>query len=253
MEDPINLSLGAGVFYFDRFEGGVRTGERDLGNVSGAEFTSSVETIEKNSSRTAERRLLRKAVTKQAASLSITVDYLTSQNLSLFSQGEVRTLAQSAATVTGEALTAKVKKGRHFPTAKRQISAVVVKQGAVTLVAGTDYMVDARTGRIYFVPGGAAVEDTAATVDYAAALVNLETVVGNVSGIIEGSLRFIGDPSAGPILEVEFYKVCIEPNGSIPLIQENEWGGFQLNVTVLDNSAVTPNEPYYRILRHGAR
>lgn len=75
--------------------------------------------------------------------------------------------AQAAGTVTGEAITAYA--GSMAPLKYPGVSAVVVKKGATTLVAGTDYEVDAVNGTLTFLSGSTQVTGTsgvALTVDY---------------------------------------------------------------------------------------
>lgn len=76
-------------------------------------------------------------------------------------------VAQAAGTVTGEAVNAYT--GTMSALKYPGVSAVVVKKGATTLVAGTDYELDAANGTLTFLTGSTQVTGTAAvalTVDY---------------------------------------------------------------------------------------
>lgn len=76
-------------------------------------------------------------------------------------------VAQAAGTVTGEAVNAYA--GSMSPLKYPGVSAVVVKKGATTLVAGTDYELDAENGTLTFLTGSTEVTGTSAvalTVDY---------------------------------------------------------------------------------------
>lgn len=73
----------------------------------------------------------------------------------------------TGATVTGEAIVAYAKS--MTPLKYPGVSSVVVKSGATTLVAGTDYTLDAVNGTLTFLPGSTIVTGTSGvplTVDY---------------------------------------------------------------------------------------
>lgn len=75
--------------------------------------------------------------------------------------------SSAGASVTGEAVTAY--NGKMVPLKYPGVSAVVVKKGASTLVAGTDYTLDAVNGTITILPGSTLVPagaGVALTVDY---------------------------------------------------------------------------------------
>jgi hypothetical protein len=79
--------------------------------------------------------------------------------------GAVTAEVLASATVTGL-------KGRTFFTAYKNISAVVLKQGATTFVLNTDYtIVDAVRGMIKILTTGAVADGTALTVDYTKAAI----------------------------------------------------------------------------------
>jgi hypothetical protein len=252
--DPLNLMLGKGAIYFDRFEGGNRTGEVHLGNCEVFSIATEDTKLEKYSSMDAEAGLLRSVTQRRKVTLNIQGDEFNPYNMALAFMGEEGTLSQSTDTVTDEVLTSSPKKGRWYPLVNRNVSSVVVTQDAGALVDGTDYEVDAVRGRIYLIPTGAATEGSTAadeiTVDYSAGTVSLQQVLGATQSIIEGFLRFIGDPSAGPITEVEVWKASITPGGETGLISD-DWGSWQLTLDIQKDSANNPTMPYYRQIFNG--
>ncbi len=251
--DVKNLLLGAGKIYFDRLEDDILTGEVDLGDCSQLSTGAEVEVKQHFSSRDGTRGLLRETTTKTQINVSVTGHEFSAHNAAMIFVGAVGTLSQTLATVTAEPLTTKVKRGRYFPTVKREISSVVVKQGATTLVAGVDYSVDAKVGRIYFLPGGAAAEDTAATVDYSAAVIaGLDTVSLGTKPKVEGRLRYVSDPAAGPVVELILWKVFAKPNGETAWISD-DYGNWQLSMSVLKDDAGHPDTPFGQVIYHGKR
>lgn len=249
--DITNLMLGAGVLFLDLLEDGVHTGEVDLGDVSELTTTPEVENREHYSSRTADRRLLRDVPIRTKLGLSATGHEFNRFNAALITAGKSDTLTQASATVTAEPLTAKVKKGRWFPTAKREISSVVVRQGATVLSPVNDYEVDTVSGRIRFLPGGAAVEDAAAEVDYSAAVIaGLDMVSVGAQPKKEGRIRYKSDPSAGPVVELILWRVSTRPDGALAFISD-DYGNWSLNMTVQDDSANHPDHPYGQLIYLG--
>lgn len=244
-----NILLGRGALYFDRFAAGTttRTGEQHLGNCTVFELTTADETKEKYESMTQASALYKSVTTKRDVELKITGDEFSLDNLSHVLMGTTGTLTQTSGTVTGETLTTKAKGGRWFPTAKRKISTVVVKVAAYTKTLGTDYKVDETSGRIYIVPGGGIADDATVTVDYAYATISVPKVAGGVSGSVEGYLRFVGDPAAGPKMEVECWRVSFTPDGALGLISD-DYGNWSLKGKVQSDLANHPTEPLYRVL-----
>lgn len=253
--DPTNLLLGKGIIYFDRFDAtGLRTGELDLGNCEVFSVGITDENKEKYSSRDAAAGLLRRVNTRRDIPISIQGDEFNPENLALVQMGSLGTLTQASGSVTAEQISAAPVKGRWYPTVGRDISAVVVKQGVTTLALDTDYLVDAVSGRIYLVPSGAAVAGTPLTVDYAAAAITgLDTVAAGTASIIEGYIHFMGDPSAGPIMEAEYWRVSISVGGDEVGLITDDWGNWSLEAKVLADTVNHPTEPFGRTIFHGYR
>ena len=248
-----NLLLGRGKFFFDRkTTAGVYTGYRFLGNVESAELTAESEKVEKYSSTRAASSLLKTVTTQQTHNLQIALDEHTPDNVALCFFGDTATLSQTGATVTAQALTGglNAKKGRLYTTLHRNISAVAPKQGATTLVEGTDYEVqDALTGLIYLLPTSVTItEALPLTVDYTYATVALQAVDAGLVGNIEGRLLFTGDPVAGPGYDVTFWNVSVSGNGAVAFITQ-EFGTVPLSMQVLDDAINHPTSPLYRMVK----
>lgn len=251
--DGNNLLLGRGKFFFDRkTTAGVYTGYRFLGNSESAELGAEGEAVDKYSSTRAASALLKTVTTQQTHTLQIALDEHTPENAALCFFGDTTTLSQTGATVTAEALTGglNAKKGRLYATTKRNISAVAVKQGATTLVAGTDYEIqDALTALIYLLPGSVTItEALPLTIDYTYATVALQAVDAGLVSRIEGRLLFTGDPAAGPAYDVTFWNVNVSGNGAMAFITQ-EFGSIPLSMQVLDDSLNHPSSPLYQMVK----
>ena len=249
--DGSKLLLGKGKVYFDRFtSAGASTGERYLGDVSAFSVTTNDEKISHYSSSSAAAPLLKEALIRRTAEFALTLHEYTKENLALVLMGEESALAQASDSVVDEVVTV-VETGRFYKLAFRQVSTVVVQDDTdtTTYTAGTDYDVDAVTGRLYIIPGGGIAALDVLHVDYDYAADTSDVVQGGKTSVIEGAIRFIPDPSTGPSWEVEVWKVSITPDGELGLIGE-QFAAFPIRGKVLDDSVNHPTEPLYRkILR----
>lgn len=248
-----NLLLGKGKVFFDRFDAsGAKTGYRFLGDVSKLSIRPTDEIKKHYSSAEASAPLLASAVTRRELALNLTMHEFIRENLALALMGTELAFTQTSGTVTAESLGA-VKKDRTYRTVARNISAVTVKKGATTLVAGTDYILEnATTGAIYIVPTSATVVDgDTLTVDYTRAAIaapGLEQVAIGLSTNVLGALLFIGDPSAGPAYDVELWRVRVSADSELDLIGE-DYGAVSLTGEILTDSALHPASPLGLVTR----
>jgi hypothetical protein len=246
------LLLGRGKLYFDRLNStGARTGELFLGNCPAFEITPSPETIEKYSSATAAAGQIASDVIRQKLELRIQGDEFSKENLASALYGDTSTLAQTGSSVTAEEITAQMQ-DRFYPLVYRDVSSVVVTGtgGTPTYTEGTDYEVDATSGRIYIIEGGgiAASAPTDLEVDYDYGTIALDIVRGMNQTTIKGYVRFVGDPARGPSLEVEVWRASVRSDGAIGFISD-EYGSWQLVGEVEDDSTNHPDDPHYRIIK----
>lgn len=245
---PDNVLMGSGSLYIDRLDDGAKTGELHLGNVTTFAITTTDETKKLYESMTKSRGLYKEVTVRRDIVCAITGNEFNIENVALTLMGNEGSITQTTGTVADSTLTSSSKKGRFYPTGKRNISAVTVSQDATDYVLGTDYAVDAKTGRIQVLAGGSIDDGSALTVSFSYAAVQLKTVEGGNAGTIEASLRFVGDPTAGPEVEVEVFRVKVNPNGELGFISD-EFGAWSLNCSVLADQGRAANEsPYYRVI-----
>ena len=185
-----------------------------LGDVSGLTFNTAQTFFEDQESMTGLRSTVVRIPTAQTYTFSAELKNIDKDNLARAYQG-VGTSA-TASTVTGEAINARP--GERSYVKKVNISTVVVKKGATTLVAGTDYVLDATYGAIDFLSSTNIVTgDNAVTVDYAYAA--QDSVQGLTAGQKDYALRFEGMSKFDnkPVV-VNLHRVSLDLAASLSLI-----------------------------------
>lgn len=247
-----NLLLGKGQVLFDRFDNnGISTGFKHLGNVETFELTTTDDKVQKFSSMAAGAPLYKEVNRRRAAVLTITGDEFHPENMALITMGDKSVLVQAATAIVGEAVMAATIKGAYFTTKLLgPISAVVVKFGATPGVLGVDYAIlNANIGLLRILPGTALTG--AVTIDYTptayTSLNGPAVIAGGTAGVIQGAIKFIGDPSTGPDMIVDVWRANISPNGAVGLIGD-DFATLSLSAAVLDDSTNNPANPLYRII-----
>jgi len=251
--------LGKGSLLLDVFDAsGALTGYQHLGNCTKVEQEIKDDKAELYQSINAVPTLIATAVKKRQVIVSITGTDFSLTHLSIaLAAGAETALATGSTPVVGEALASATasKKGKYFATLGRNIGAVALHQGSspqVTLAAGTDYVVvDALEGLIYF-PLTSTVDDAeAVSADYTPTSVQLSQVAGATVPFVKGRLRFVPDPTDGKKIGVEWWVVNLSPNGKLGLIAD-DYGNWELEGMVLDDSANHPSSPYFLVTDYGA-
>jgi hypothetical protein len=248
--DPQNLYVGKGQVLFNRFDAnGVPTVFKHLGNIDSMDITTNDTKIQKYSAMSASAPLLKEVMTRRIVTLTLKGSEFHPDNMALVTMGQVNTLTQAATAVTGEAVAASTVPGSYFVTQKMgPITAVTVHFGASAGVAGVDYVVvDAAVGLIHIL--ASTILTGAVTVDYTptayAGSAGLSVVAGGTAGVIQGALKFIGDPTAGPKQIVDVWRCNVSPNGAVGLISDN-FADLSLTMTVQDDSGNHPAAPLYQ-------
>lgn len=245
------LMLGAGSVFFNRFDAsGNPTGMLHLGNVTTFELTTEDDNLDKYQSMTRAKSLYKRVPRRRNVTLNISGDEFSPHNLALILQGEIaQTAAAAGAAVTGEAA-GLWKLGAYYKTTQMgPITAVTVNVAGTPAVLGTDYEIaDPDFGIIHALPGSAIEEGGAVTLDYTptAYAGGLTQVRGGTETNVRGSVLFAGDPTVGPKMLVEVWKVTISPNGALGLISE-EYATLGLTAAVESDSVNHPTEPLYRV------
>lgn len=239
-----DLWLGAGKLFFNRLDkAGLPTGERPLGNAPEFTVTTTTEKKEKYSSMEAAKGLLESIVVKITNTAKTKLDYFSPANLALALMGEEGVFTQKAETGKNAKFT-KVTQGMFYNLGYKAVKNVVVG----THVAGPDYKVDAKTGRVEIIVGGGITDGSDIDVTFDTGDCAMVKISGGVARKIEGYLHFVGDPTMGPAYEGEFWRVSITPDGDLGFISE-DWGNIGLTIDIQNDSENHPDDPYYRLLK----
>lgn len=247
------LILGSGKTYIDLYKDGVLTGEFDVQNATAFNLKVSSDTIDVVNYQTKERGRLARIITTTNVEGSITINFHTMDNYSVYFSGDVANLAQSTGTVTAEQITASSRKARYFSTAKRNISSVVVKHKTgsggtlTTATLGTDYTVDSVTGRVYITATSTIPNGDIVVVDYSYAALDTEILRGAIKGAQEARIRFISDNTYGANREIIIHKASIQADGETSFIGDDV-AEMTLAFTALAAPEVDPESPYFTII-----
>lgn len=236
-----NVLIGRGIILFAPRVSGVLQGFRDLGNCDLFSLTPASEFAELANFRTSTTAPYKKVHKKTTLDCKIAGYEFDPSIIALMLLGNQETLSQSASTASSVTLVASTVtdvKGTSFQTAHRNISSVVLVQGANTLVDGDDYEItDDAAGMIRFLPTGSTVVDgTVITASYSYAAASLDVVAPASASAVEGRMVFLPDAATGPNLEHIYWNCSISPDGEQGFIAE-EFAKWSATVSINDDSA----------------
>lgn len=240
-----NYTLGRGQLHFGQFRPNTQAprGERYLGNSPEITYSAEQETLDHFNSDAGINMKDGSVILSQDYVGSFTLDDINMANLAMFFLGDAATLTVASSSVTGEAI-ADVEPGFSYqlgtsntnPSGVRQVSAVAVKKGATTFVAGTDYVLDPVLARITVLEGGAIVSGDDLGVDYTIDASTRDRVISR--GVtVEGSLRYVANNPAGQNIDYFMPWVKISPNGDFSL-KGDEWQTVPFNIEILKKGSL---------------
>lgn len=252
--DPRLYMIGAGVIELNLNDPvtGLPTGYFDIGNANAFEPTNSDERFKIFESRTRYRAVDADLLIRRNTEIGFNILKWTRKAIALYFQS---TPAQGSAlagtAIVDEVVTTAVVLGSTYRLAHPgPITAVTAKNdaGPTTLDVGIDYEItDPNVPTIHVLPGAVkiAAGDTM-TVSYTptAYASGITTwPIGSVS-MVEGAIRFIGDPPFGPRLQFDYWKCSFKPNGGAPLINtSNEPTPLQIIASVNSDAIGHPGSP----------
>lgn len=251
--DPANEYIGRGKLFIDRFDSsGNRTGQQDVGNVTSFEVEDKAEVKEKYESMDPESLLYARATIRQTVTLKITGDELTLDNIARALNGKVEQITEPGATVTGETITPSggAVLGRYYDLAFRNVTTLTdIKQGATSLVLGTDFTIDLLNGRVYLLPTSITITPgSALTADYTYAGYTYNAVNLAAVSAVDCYVRFIGNPVKGRTFQHEYWHVQFTPSGNMGWIKD-DFGDWTLEGQVIADTVNHPNEPIGRVIQ----
>ena len=125
---------------------------------------------------------------------------------------------------------------------------ILVQKGAVTLVANTDYTIDSKTGRIYFVPTSVTVMDgDSITVTFGNQAKTETELNGFKEYQVEGVFRFVSDNPTGENMEIQMWNATLSPDGDTGFIGD-KWTEVKFKGEMLKDEAGHPDSPYCSII-----
>lgn len=237
-----NLTLGRGELWFAPFLPGTTTlpaggGYRFLGNVPEFNVNVTAENLDHYGSTRGVRELDRSIPVSTNRSATISCEDIDQENLALFFLGDAGIVAQTSATTLTETFADVVVGRRYFvgvtasnPTGYRSLTTPVLKKGVATLVAGTDYSIDAERGFIDILGGGVADGDDVTLEFGRAAVSRTQVITGSMAA--EGAFKYIAYPAEGKPIDFFMPRVKISPNGDFSLIAESALQAIPLSVNI---------------------
>jgi hypothetical protein len=248
--------LGKGSILLDQFDvNGNATGVfKHLGNCTKFEIDVKDDIAELYQSINKNVTLIATAVKKRQPKITITGTDFSSDHIAIaqMSAGKT-TLATTATTFTSEVLISAAQApnaiGRYFKTANKNVDPTavppVLTSNSATLTAGTDYiLLDAVQG-IFYVPAGSTIASHAVTITYNTLVGSFDQVAACTIPFVQGHIYFSPDPVDGQSIACDVWRVNLNPNGQLGLIAD-DYGNWSLDGNILDNTAATPNAPFYQ-------
>lgn len=230
--------------FYASFQGRVFLGKRDIagnpievrspGNVAELKLSLKTDVVEHFESQTGQRSLDHRMVKQKSATVMLTIEEFTKENLALALYGNH--IATASGNVTAEPLPNPVVIGDRYVLAHPKVSSVVVRDSAATpatLVDGTDYTADPDFGAIQFLKTTGFTQPFKVNYAYGAV-----TEIGIFTQPLpERFLRLEGINTAqgNAKVLVELYRIAFDPLKELGLITE-EYNKFELEGSLLADS-----------------
>lgn len=242
-----NYTLGRGELWFDRFADPINmtlSGERYLGNSPEFGATIESENLEHYNSDRGVKEKDESIVLQTNRTASFTTDNVDPANLALFFFGTSEIFSTAGGSVVGESfvdvikgLTYQIGMSPSNPSGVRNVTAVTVRKGASTLVANTDYSLDAALGRItILMTSSTVITGDDLTVDYTTGAQTRERIISGTTAV-GGALKYISYNPQGKKFDWYMPYVKLSPNGDFAL-KGDEWQTIPFNVEILKKGSL---------------
>lgn len=236
-----NYTYGRGKVYLSRettFDQFSTVGERYTGNSPQMMLNIESTNLDHFGNDGGINELDASVTTQVSRTGSFSLDDISADNMAMFFLGEKATVSQTATPVVAEShpdvlqgLFYQLGVSASNPQGVRGVGSVVVEEGVTTFVNGTDYEIDADTGRLYIVPGGGIASGTDITVDYTP-VASTRTRIISGSTPVRGRLRYVEDNPAGENRTILLPFVEISPNGDFDL-KGDAWRQMTFNIRAM--------------------
>lgn len=238
--------------YYASFQGRVYLGKRDSngnpidvrspGNVADLKLSLKTEVLEHFESQSGQRSLDHRMIKQKSATLNLTIEEFTQENLALALYGT--RVETNSGTVTDEPLSLSPVIGDRYFLAHPKVSSLVVMDSAAspaTLIDGTHYTADTDFGALQFLDVSGFTGQLKASYAYGA----VSEIGIFTQPLPERTLRLEGLNTAqgNARVLVELYRVAFDPLKELALIS-NEYNKFELEGSLLADSS----KPYDALL-----
>lgn len=247
-----NYVMGRGEVHFAPFLPGTKSlpqggGYRFLGNVPTFTLSVSSDKYEHFRSTRGVKEKDLTVILQTNRSATIEAEDIIPENLQFFFLGSTADVSQATTASLSESFSDVVPGRRYFvgitannPTGYRNLTTPVLKKGATTLVAGTDYVIDAVRGFFDILIGGQVASGDDVSLEFGiGASTRKRTISGSDS--VEGAMRFISYNAVGDNVDYFMPYVQISPNGDFSLIGDE----LQKLPLTVDVQALPPLEALY--------
>lgn len=270
-----DFNLGRGIVYASALDANdLPVGFRDLGNATAFSTEVTTEYLEHRSMRSGLTDVDRRVLTSRDTNVSFTLDeYTNFDNLALFLMGDAVAYTNpcvagftSAELVAPGGVTSSSKgkwfdlfnpnvdsNARIYDVKTANLTLTSTNATPVTLVDGTDYVLDAEIGRVQLLDSSEIGDiisdgegiDIAYTADTTAK--GVDEVRGLTQDSIRVAIKFIGVNPANNDQKIEhhFHVVEINPDGATEMISD-DWTTFGFSGKAIASSHVDANAPVVR-------
>ena len=252
-----NYTLGRGKVYFARRDPitGILGGFRYFGNTPEANLTAEEEKLEHYSSDFGVRVKDATVTLQVNYTGTLICDSIDAANVALFFLGESAMITNAQVTVTSEVVTTDAEvgmfyqlgvgpsrksgaKGIIFPGSSGTVFSMKIQGEVGNLAHGTDYVLNAATGRVEILEGGTVTNGDALEATYTIAASTREQVISGATAI-EGALYYESANPRGKQNDATMWSVTLSPNGDFAL-KSDEWQQIPFNLDVTKRDDDTP-------------
>ena len=249
-----NYTVGKGRGYFDRKDKADHyEGERKLGNIAFMSATVDMDKRNHYNNKGSFRFVDKSAVVAVTPKISVTLDEISVENLALLFLAEVREIEQAASgEETMSIERAKVRPGFVIDLGKRFLDAdsfTVSDSSGFTYTSGTDYQLDARSGKMQVCKGGALTGTEDLIISYKLKAQKYKELDNFQRSTIEGRFTYVSDNAAGKNFIIEFWHVSFTLSGNAVLLTDRtEWMRIELEGEIQADEKGHPDSPFGRTL-----
>jgi hypothetical protein len=205
----------------------------EFAQIKDLSLESTIETLEHENTDGASVSIDYTATIKKEATLKITTESITAENLSLAFMGNIEEETQATKTAETSTVTAKKNTTLRLPY-KKITNITLTKADTSTLTETVDFSIDREAGILTFTDTVTDGESLEMSVDCEE--VTIKTINSLSETSKEVSLLFVGKSKVGKVKEFEFFRVVLKPSGGFNL-KAREWNTLEFEGQILEDSS----------------